>query len=339
MAHTTKVRVGVIGAGVMGARHARTYAHLDEAKLVGIFDPDIARASDVVQRNGGKVFHSLEDLFNAVDAVSIVCPTSQHAEVAIAAIDHGLHVLIEKPMTASVHDAQRVIERCAHAPNAVVLVGHIERFNPTIAELRDRLAGQRIRSVTLRRMSPFENRCLDSDVIQDLMIHDIDLALELFSDRVSQIDGVGSCIMSDKLDQVIGQLWMEDGVNVTLLASRVAARKARSIDVRTDNAWIVADLLTRTVSISRLSILDQHGTSWPLQQIEQCGPEFISIPASEPLRIELQHFIDCILGRDKPVVDVIAGFRAIAYATAIAECIHRRRAASDDARSELADIA
>lgn len=339
MRSSVQIRAGVIGAGIMGARHARAYTQLSEVNFVGVYDPDRERASDTVLRNGGQVFHCLDGLLGAVDAVSIACPTSQHSETAIAALDRGVHVLIEKPMTASVQEAQKVLERSSRAPSTVVLVGHIERFNPTIAELRRRLVGQRVQSATLRRMSTFEQRSLDSDVIQDLMIHDIDLALDMFGDHVSQIDGLGMSVKTDKLDQAIGQWWIDTSLTVTLIASRVAGRKVRSIEVRTDNAWIVADLLARTVMMSRLSMSDQNGAAWPLPDVSQSEPEVVSLPACEPLRFELQHFVDCIMGRDRPVVDVVTGFRAIAYASAITECINRKRTADVDIQQAIAEIA
>ncbi|MGH9174853.1 MAG: Gfo/Idh/MocA family oxidoreductase, partial [Vicinamibacterales bacterium] len=168
------IRVGVIGTGVMGERHARIYSDLEGCELVGVYDPDLERATAVAQRHGGTAFQLLEHLFAEVDAVSIVSPTSTHAAVAHRALDFGRHILIEKPMTATVGEARLLAERVRRSEQ-IVVVGHIERFNPVVQKLRSVIANDRPRRVRLRRIAPFDNRCLDSDVISDLMIHDIDL--------------------------------------------------------------------------------------------------------------------------------------------------------------------
>lgn len=326
------VRVGVVGAGAMGERHARVYSQLPRATLIGVYDPDGARAALVCEQHGGRPFASLDELCAAVDALSIVSPTTTHADVALHALDRGLHLLIEKPLCATVAESQHLIERAAHRPDSVILVGHIERFNPVVAELRRALRGRHIHAATLRRMAPADSRCLDTDVVHDLMIHDIDLALDLFGDAVNTVDSVGSTVHSGGIDQAVAQLGMDDGAMVTMIASRAAERKVRAIEVRTDDAWIAADLLARTIAITPLSILDEHGVAWPLSEEANARAQHISAPAAEPLRLELDHFLKCARGREKPVVDIIGGFRALVYAEAISQLIERR------ARLEHSDV-
>jgi predicted dehydrogenase len=321
------VRVGVIGVGVMGERHARILSELDGVELVGVLDADHARAQAVCEQFGGRPFTDLDAFFGAIDAVTIAAPTFAHADLALTALDHGRHVMIEKPIASTVADARRIIERSTEASEQVVMVGHIERFNPAVTELRRHLAGRRALTATFRRMSQWDERCLDTDVVHDLMIHDIDLLVHLFGDRVQLTDAVGSSIRSGKIDHAIAQFSLDRGPAMTLIASRVAERRARSIEVRTADAWICVDLIGRTLSKSYLSVLDANGIAWPLEHETYGGSEYFPVPAGEPLRLELAHFIACVRGGQRPLVDAVGGFRALAYADAITDIIDRKNVA------------
>ena len=324
MNDTQPVRIGVVGAGAMGERHARIYAQLHRAALLGVYDPDHGRAAGLATAHGVTAFASVQELFTSVDAVSIASPTSTHADVASLAIDYGLHMLIEKPLCATVHESQRLIERAAHHPECVILVGHVERFNPTVTELRRVIKRRRVLAVTMRRMGERNGRCLDTDVVHDLMIHDIDLALDLFGDRVTTIDAVGSEVYSGKIDQAVAQLCMEDEATITLIASRAAERRVRTIEIRTDDAWIAADLIARSISVTPLSLRDEHGIVWPLSARDDARIQHLTPPLVEPLRAELEHFLTCVRGDAHPLVDIMSGFRALVYAHSISELVERR---------------
>jgi predicted dehydrogenase len=318
---SSRVRVGVVGVGAMGERHARTYAQLPEATLVGLYDADPLRAVSVAEQLGCRQFDDLDALFQEVEAVSIVTPTFTHAEVAEQALERGCHLLIEKPLAATIEESRILIEQAADSPELVVLVGHIERFNPTVRALRQILSGQRVVSATIRRMSPFSNRCLDTDVVHDLMIHDIDLLADIFGDQVVEIDAVGSSVQTDKIDQAIAQFSLESGPSVTLVASRVSDRRLRTIEVRTTEAWIVADLLAGSVAITPLSVIGPDGESWPLSEIGNLDTTYVGVPTSQPLTVELQHFLDCVRGRSRPLVDILGGFKAMVYAGKVVEIV------------------
>lgn len=320
------VRVGVAGVGIMGERHARVFSQLPATDLIGIFDPDQSRAAAVAEQYGGRAFADLATFLDSLDAVSIAAPTRFHADLALSALDRGLHVLIEKPICGTVADARRVIERATEAPEQVVMVGHIERFNPAVGELRRQMVGRKAISATLRRMSQWDDRCLDTDVVHDLMIHDIDLLVDLFGDRVQLADAVGSSMRSGNIDHAIAQFTLEGGPTITLIASRVAERKARSIEIRTADAWICTDLINQTLSKSYLSVLDANGIAWPLEHETYGGSEFFPVPRAEPLRSELQHFIDCVRTGRRPLVDAVGGFRALAYASAISDIVNEKNA-------------
>jgi predicted dehydrogenase len=305
------VRVGVIGAGVMGTRHARIYSELPDCRLTGIFDPDLDGAARVVDQFGGDVYHNLDDLLEAVDAVSIVSPTTTHAAVAHRVMDAGRHLLVEKPMTATLSEARYLTER-ARLSDLILLVGHVERFNPVVAELRRVLAGQPIHHATLRRIAPFNDRCLDTNVISDLMIHDIDLVRSLFGTEIETISADGEAVRTAQIDQAHVELTLDTGLHVSLIASRVGEVPTRDIAVDIDGAIVVADLLQRTISI----------TSDERSMVKQ-----FTVPAAEPLRLELQHFLNCIRGHATPLIDAAAGCSALEWADRIDSLIQQRSVA------------
>ena len=295
------IRVGVIGAGVMGAHHARLYSELPGCELAGVFDPDLARATEVTDRFGGSIYRQLNDLLEEVDAVSIVSPTTTHAAVAHRVLDYGRHLLLEKPMTATVAEAGILAEH-ARDSGCVLLVGHVERFNPVVRELQHIIAGKRVRRVTLRRIAPFNNRCLDTNVVSDLMIHDIDLVQCLFGSDIRTMTAHGTRVCTEHIDQAGVELALNDGPLVSLIASRVGEFHTREIDITMEGTCVLADLLHRTISVTSASspagrsVIGQH-----------------HVPAAEPLRLELQHFLNCIRGTETPLIDVEAGRRAIEW--------------------------
>lgn len=307
--------VGVVGVGVMGARHARVYSELPDVRLIGVFDPDSSQAIETVRSYGGHAYGSLHDLLRSVDAVSIASPTSTHVDVALDAIDHGCHFLIEKPLADSIHSSKRIIERAARSRDRIFMVGHIERFNPTVMALRKFLGGQRIVSMTLRRMSQFSNRALDTDVVHDLMIHDIDLTLMLLGDDVSSIDAIGTPVRTPHIDQAMAEMIIGDA-EVHLIASRVANRRTRTVEVRTENARITADLIGQTIRVNRGPLGGSNGAN-------DGTSRWLPVADGEPLTLELQQFVQCATSKSQPELDLAAGYRAMGIAACINDLIAR----------------
>jgi predicted dehydrogenase len=293
----------------MGERHARTYSKLNGCLLAGVYDPDLARAAVVTEQYGGTIFRSMEGLVQAVDAVSIVSPTVTHAATAIYALERGLHVLIEKPMTASVDEGRALAQR-ARTTHSVALVGHIERFNPVIHELSRLIRGKRVRRARMQRMSPFPQRSLDTDVISDVMIHDIDLVQYLFGTRIRSIVARGDAVLTDRIDRAVADLELDGGPTVTLVASRVADLRTREVEVVLDSATITADLLGGSITVT--SAADVSG---------KCVTETRAARRVEPLQLELRHFLNCIREREKPLIDADAGLRAVEWAEQIVVAI------------------
>lgn len=306
------IRIGVVGAGVMGAHHARIYSELPGCELVGLFDPDMNRATELVKRSGGTAYRQLNDLLAEVDAISIVSPTSTHAAVAHRALEFNLHMLVEKPMTASVNEARQLAHQARNSQR-VVLVGHVERFNPAVRELRQIIAGHRVRRVTLRRVAPFNNRCLDTDVISDLMIHDIDLVQSLFGTEIDHMEARGTAVRTEHIDQAVVELSLRGGPIVSLIASRVGDIHEREINVVLEGACILADLLHRTLSVTSAPAPDGRSVT-----------EQHNVPPAEPLRLELQHFLNCIRGIETPLITHDDGLRAIEWVDRIGSLINQR---------------
>jgi predicted dehydrogenase len=301
------IRAGVIGVGIMGERHARLYAQAPDVRLVGVYDADASRARAVAARWGTEAFDSADQLLAALDAVSIASSTHTHASLATLALDRGVHLLVEKPLADSLGDARAFAARAANRPETTIQVGHIERFNPVVRELLRLVHGRRILSMTMRRFSPFDGRCLDSDVIQDLMVHDLDLALAFCDDGLELLGASGERLLSGRIDDATAHFRARDGARLTLRASRVADCKVRALTVLTDDTWLDADLLNKSITLARR-----------VTGSGQTVTERRVVATDEPLRLELEHFLDCVRHRRQSSVGVEAGVRALAYAEAVA---------------------
>jgi predicted dehydrogenase len=303
------VRVGVVGVGVMGGYHVRAYSEMPDVLVAGVFDQDQTRAAYVTEQFGGKVYSNVESLIDDVDALTIATPTSYHAAVALEALERSKHILIEKPLAQSIEVACTIAEAAECHPDVIVNVGHIERFNPVITALKECIDGRSVERTTFRRTTPFHGRSLDIDVIHDLMIHDIDLALGLFGTARGGVHAEGSVHSTDQIDEASARFTAQSGTRVTLIASRVSKWKARAIELLTDDSWIVADLLSKTITTTpyRMATNGSNGSS---------TKRHVRVVADsvDPLRAELQHFLDCIRTGSRSPVDVRAGLAAMRLA-------------------------
>ena len=335
------VRVGVIGVGAMGQRHCRVYSNLRRAQLVGVFDADSKRGCEVSTRYGVASFKRMDDLLENVDAVSLAVPTPLHFDLAMHCLGRGVHVLVEKPIAETLEQAE-MLTRAAEANGLIVQVGHIERFNPTYLELKNVLEGMTVLAVNLRRLSHFAGSNMDVDVVLDLMIHDVDLMLDLIGQEPVSMNAYGLTAFSNALDHVVAHLDFESGPLLTMAASRITEQKIRSIEVTTREAYVEADLLHKTISLHRRTIgeylsLNHRGVKYRQESIV----ERIHVPAFEPLFLELQHFLDCILEGKTPMVPARDGLRALRITMAIRDAVCQRRIRlprkSEPVQREVAD--
>jgi len=302
----------------MGEKHVRTYTEMPGAQLVGVVDPDPGRAAGVAARYQTAPM-DLDDLMDRVHAVSIASPTLTHADVALRAIEQGCHLLVEKPLAATLEEAGMLLDAANQRRRVVFMVGHIERFNPTVMALQTLIDGRAIRGLKFTRTSTFDRREAGCDIVYDLMIHDIDLALELVGEEIESIDASGDAIVSEQIDCAEAELRMKGDLPVSFLTSRVAAKEVRSIEVRTDDATITADLLRMGLSI------EPHVSGG-------IAPATPIVGSDDPLRLELEHFVRCVSAGTRPIVGIDAGYRSMVMATTISSLIQRTRAARHDRR-------
>jgi predicted dehydrogenase len=300
---TDRVRVGIVGVGSLGQHHARVYASLPEAELVGVHDIDAGRASAAVARFGGRAFSSLEEMLPAVDAVSVAVPTADHHAVSRSLLLAGKDVLVEKPMTITLDEADDLI-RTAEQSGRVFQVGHIERFNPAIAVLGE--TAVRPRFIEVHRLGSFSPRSLDIDVVLDLMIHDLDIVLALDGSEVVQVDAVGVPVLTTRVDIANARLRFASGLIVNLTASRVSLEKVRKFRVFAPRTYVSIDLAAREARVHRL-LEDPSGQ--PDIRIEH-----LVAPEREPLRLQLESFLEAVRRRSRPVVSGSDGRRALALA-------------------------
>jgi predicted dehydrogenase len=296
-------RVAVVGVGALGQHHARVYASLPSVTLVGVNDKDQERAGEVARAHGVAVLDGLDQVIAAADAVSVAVPTADHHSVARRLLEAGKDVLLEKPMTVTLEEADDLIAMAA-SKGAILQVGHIERFNPAtallLAEARDP------RFIEAHRLGAFSPRSLDIDVVLDLMIHDLDIVLALDGSEVVQVDAVGVPVLTSKVDIASARLRFRSGLIANLTASRVSTEKVRKFRVFAPRTYISADFAAKEAQVSRLT---DHGAGRPEIVVERT-----SSPDQEPLRLQLQAFLRTVGDRGTPVVSAADGRRALALA-------------------------
>jgi len=298
-------RVAVVGVGSVGHQHARVWAELPEVALVGVYDIEASRGAEVARRHSCLSFSSLEELLAASDAVSVAVPTLSHHQVTRRVLEAGKDVLLEKPMTSTLSEADELI-RLASEKGKILQVGHIERFNPAVDVLKE--AARQPRFIEVHRLGSFSSRSLDIDVVLDLMIHDLDIVLSLEGSEVVQVDAVGVPILTPKVDIANARLRFRSGLIVNLTASRVSTEKVRKFRVFCPRTYISVDFAAQTAQVFRLV----EGAQGPDIRVEQTRT-----PEDEPLRRQLVSFARAVRDRSEPVVSGSDGRRALALALLI----------------------
>jgi len=327
------LNVGVIGVGHLGSLHTKMYAEISSAKLIGVFDSDPQRAEKTAAEFGIKAFSALDDLLSQVDAVSIATPTQSHYDVAMQVIKRGVHLLIEKPITATIEQAQALTER-AETKGLKLQVGHIERFNPAILALEPyNITPLFIES---HRLAQFNPRGSDVAVVLDLMIHDIDLILSLVKSKVTRIDANGIAVISDTPDIANARLQFENGCVANVTASRISQNKMRKMRLFQRDAYISIDFAQGLSEVFRLV---DEGTAnvkstMMLGKIDQ-GQHKRIIVYEQPevqevnaLKYELECFIESIQkNKDTPVTGR-DGLHALEVAQEILQNINSQKITS-----------
>ncbi|MFA6468108.1 MAG: Gfo/Idh/MocA family oxidoreductase [Bacteroidota bacterium] len=318
----SKVKVGVIGVGHLGSLHSKMYAEIDAAEFIGVFDVNEEKRNEVAAKYKVKPFSSLEELLEKIDAVSIATVTTTHHKVAQQVLHAGKHVLIEKPITSTLEEADELIT-LAQKKNVVIQVGHIERFNPAIISLESyQLKPMFIES---HRLAQFNPRGTDVAVVLDLMIHDIDIILSLVNSPVKQIDANGVAVVSDTPDIANARLQFENGCVANVTASRISRNKMRKMRMFQSNAYIAIDFQQGSADVFRLGN-EGEGSIWSTMLLGQIGegkkkrsiiyeqPEIKKINA---LKYELESFLKSVQTGSRPVVNGEDGRLALQVAQQI----------------------
>jgi predicted dehydrogenase len=302
--------VGVIGVGALGHHHARIYASLPGARLVGVYDADRKRAEEVAARHGTRAFPHLRELLAEADAVSVAVPTVDHHRVSRALLEAGKHVLVEKPITATLAEADDLIAE-AERHGLVLQVGHVERFNPATDVLRR--SASRPRFVEVHRLGAFSARSLDIDVVLDLMIHDLDIVLALDGSDPVQVDAVGVPVLTARVDIANARLRFASGLIANLTASRVSVEPIRKFRVFAPRTYVSADFAARQAQVYRLV---DGASGQPEITVESAGA-----PDEEPLARQIVSFLESVRRGTPPVVGGLEGRRALALAHTVLERI------------------
>jgi predicted dehydrogenase len=281
-----KLRIGVVGVGHIGGNHARIYAELPQAEFIAIFDIDPARAAEIAAKYKAKAARSLEEFAGMVDAASVATPTSAHFSVARDLLMRSKHLLIEKPITENTADARELAQLAAEK-RLVLQVGHVERFNPVLSALEQRLTHPRF--IEAHRLSPYPNRSTEIGVVLDLMIHDLEIILHLVDSTVENIDAVGVPVLSRGEDIANARLRFTDGCIANITSSRISPERMRKIRVFQEDAYLSLDYQGQSGEIYR-------------RVNGQIMREPVAIEKEEPLRQQLASFADCALTGGEPKV-------------------------------------
>jgi predicted dehydrogenase len=305
-----EVRVGVVGVGHLGRHHVRILSSLPGARLVGAADLIVDRARTATEGTGAAAVERAGDLLDRVDAVTVAVPTKAHAEVVRPFLERGIHVLVEKPIAATLAEADEMI-RLARASGATLAVGHTERFNPAIRAVWPSLRTPRF--IEVHRLSGFPERSLDVDVIFDVMIHDLDILLAVVDSEVTGVEAVGVPVLTPRIDIANARVKFASGCTANVTASRISRDKVRKVRFFEKDMYVSIDYAAFEAEVWRLR--PRPGDRPAIEG----GP--VEVSRDEPLRAELADFIGAIRGSRRPVVTGEDGRNALALATRVAEAI------------------
>lgn len=293
-----RVKVGIIGVGYLGMQHARILSYLEEADLYGVADIDFKRAMQIGNRHGVRYYKNYEDMLDEIDAGIVATPTSEHFSISMKLLQKGKSVLVEKPITETVEQAEELVEETKKR-GLILQVGHLERFNPAVEALETIITEPKF--IEVQRLGSFSSRSLDIDVVLDLMIHDLDIILSLIKDEVKTIRSSGIHVLSDKIDIANARLEFNSGCVANLTASRVHQGKVRKLRV------------FETTSYYSIDYIDQEVMVFPLNGT-QADVKTMKIKKEEPLKKELQNFFRCLKQGVNGKVSGEEGLRALKLA-------------------------
>ncbi len=301
---STPLKVGVIGVGYLGRFHAEKYAHLTDTELIGVADLNEARAQEVAQALGARVFTDYRQLLPEIEAVSVAVPTSVHFPVVQEALAAGCQVLVEKPISVTVAEADELV-RLARERGLILMVGHLERFNSAMEELKARVTAPRF--IESHRLSFFKERGTDVDVVLDLMIHDLDHVLNLVPSPVKEIRAAGISVLTDRIDLANARLEFADGCIANLTASRMSFKSMRKFRLFQSDAYLAVDFENRELTVA----FKKEGAMGPIPGV---ALETRRFPQEDILNKEIIAFVEAIKTGQEPRISGEAGRAALSLA-------------------------
>ena len=336
---SSTIKVAVLGVGALGQHHARIYSELQKGgkvKFVGLYDANSERAKEIAKEHDIPVLASPEAVLSSAQALSIVTPTTTHFSLATQALEAGLHVLVEKPMTEEAAQASKLVQ-LAQDKNCVLQVGHVERFNPVFDYLQS--VATHPRFIETHRLSPYPKRSMDIGVVLDLMIHDLDIVMAFVNSPIKEVDGVGVPVLSESEDIANARIKFKNGCVANLTASRVSPERMRKIRVFSggeNTSYVSLDYQKQEGYIYRIAAEDAEKSSLWKKLLhakdtaivsEFAGKKVVREPVpiekDEPLKLELQHFIQCVAQKQTPKVSGQAGREALEVALEITRQIQQ----------------
>jgi predicted dehydrogenase len=292
------VKVGIVGVGYLGMQHARIASYLEAAELKAVADIDFKKALEIGNRHGVNYYQNFEDMMDEIDAGIVATPTSEHFQIAMSLLQHGKHVLVEKPITETIEQAEQLVET-ARKNGLILQVGHLERFNPAVEAVENMISDPKF--IEVQRLGSFSARSLDVDVVLDLMIHDLDIILALIKDEVAVIRASGIHVLSEKIDIANARLEFKGGCVATLTASRVHQGKVRKLRIFEPTSYYSIDYIDQEVKVFPLSG-------------RQTDIKTLKTKKEEPLKKEIENFLTCQVEGRQGKVSGEEGLRALRLA-------------------------
>ncbi|WP_297285236.1 Gfo/Idh/MocA family oxidoreductase [uncultured Brachyspira sp.] len=297
-----KVNISLIGVGRMGQFHLNVINQIESINLTGIYDADENHLNEVSNKYNIDKFKSLDEAIDNSDAVIIASPTKFHFEIAKKALEKGKHVLVEKPMTETYAQAKE-LQEIVNKKNVILQVGHVERFNGAVQELHHIIEKPYL--IEARRLAPFTPRITDVGVVFDIMIHDLDIVTSLVKKPVIRFSASGKRVRTNNEDIASALLEFEDETIATISASRITQEKIRTLAISTEDAYFILDYATQDITIHRQASSESKiKTSIGINYTQESIIERVFIHRDNPLKLEDEHFANCILGKDKRFVSV-----------------------------------
>ena len=318
-----QVRIGVIGVGHLGQHHVKHYKTLDNVELIGVFDIDRERSSEISKKFDVKAFDDLNSILEEVDALSIVTNTEYHYKIAEKCLKSKKHVFIEKPITAMIEEADKLLSM-AEQNKVLIQVGHIERLNPALLALNKYKIKPKF--IEIQRLAPYTSRGTDVPVVLDKMIHDIDILLSLVKVPIKKIQATGLSILTDSIDIAHARMRFEDGTVASVMSSRIARDEVRKIKIFQKDLYATLDLLIGSTEI--YEVVNDETSKYKMTipfdykgNTKLIGYHKPDLSKGDPLRIELENFIFSIQGKQEPIVSGKDGRDALEVAIKIQEMI------------------